>query len=120
MKKIIRLTESDLSKIVRRVIKEQEENNMGYEEQDTTRRQLMLRNKSANVVNRHLNNLSDEIRFIAIVNCEYADFSGIDICGIRNLMFVNVVGTDNNFDEQGYDCFDQMGEGLYYIKGQKM
>ena len=68
MKKIIRLTESDLTRLVRRVIKEQEdEMTMGYEEKDTTRRQLMLRNKSADVVSKYLNDLSDEIRFIAIL-----------------------------------------------------
>jgi hypothetical protein len=97
------------------VIKEQEdEMTMGYEEKDTTRRQLMLRNKSADVVSKYLNDLSDEIRFIAILDCEYADFSGIDVCDIEKLAFVNLIGTDNNFEEQGYECVEKMGEGLYY------
>jgi signal transduction histidine kinase len=73
MKKIIRLTESDLTRLVRRVIKEQEdEMTMGYEEKDTTRRQLMLRNKSADVVSKHLNNLSDEINADLLNNSQYA------------------------------------------------
>ena len=117
MKKIIRLTESDLTRLVRRVIKEQ------YEENDTDHRQLMLQNESADVVSEHLNNLSDSIRFIAIINCEYADFSDIDVCGMRNLAFVNLVGTDNNFDEQDYECVDHMGQGMYSlidIDGKRM
>ena len=116
MKKVIKLTESDLTRLVRKVIKEQQdEMTMGYEEKDTTRRQLMLQNKSADVVSKYLNDLSDEIRFIAILDCEYADFSGIDVCDIEKLAFVNLIGTDNNFEEQGYECVEQMGEGFYYI-----
>ena len=102
------------------LVKEQEE---GYEEQDINRRQLMLRNKSAEVVSNHLNNLSDSITFIAIINCEYADFSGIDICGIDKLMYINLVGTDNNFEEQGYECAEKDGDGFYSlidIKGQRI
>ena len=109
MKKIIRLTESDLTRLVRRVIKEQ------YQENDTEHRQLMLQNESADVVSEHLNNLSDSIRFIAIFNCEYADFSDIDLCSMRNLAFVNLAGTDNNFDEQDYECVEEFGQGLYAL-----
>jgi hypothetical protein len=115
MGKIIRLTESDLTRLVRRVIKEQEENDMEHEEQYTTRSLLMLRNKSANVVSRHLNNLSDKIKFIAIINCEYADFSGVDICGLPKLVFVNLKGTENNFEEQGYECNIEEDSPFYHI-----
>ena len=89
--------------------------NEQYEENDTDRRQLMLRNESADVVSEHLNNLSESITFIAIINCEYADFSDIDVCSMRNLAFVNLVGTDNNFDEQDYECAEHFGEGLYSL-----
>ena len=30
-----------------------------------------------------------------------------------NLYFVNLKGTDNNFEEQGYECFFDMGNSLY-------
>jgi hypothetical protein len=113
MGKIIRLTESDLTRLVRRVIKEQGENDMEHEEQYTTRSLLMLRNKSANVVSRHLNNLSDKIKFIAIINCEYADFSGVDICGLPKLVFVNLKGTENNLMELFGDCFEEVSHNMY-------
>lgn len=97
---------------VKPMINEQYEEN---EENDTDRLQLMLQNKSADVVSEHLNNLSDSIRFIAIINCEYADFSDIDVCSMRNLAFINLAGTDNNFDEQDYECAEHFGEELYSL-----
>jgi hypothetical protein len=109
MKKIIRLTESDLTKIVRRVIKEQTNDNAWGEQM------VMLRNESADVVSDYLSNINGNTKFIAIINCEYADFSDIDICGYNRLMFINVAGTDNNLDEQGYDCVNLITGGMYEI-----
>ena len=81
---------------------------------------LMLRNESADVVSDYLSNLNENTKFIAIINCEYADFSDIDICGHNRLLYINLGGTDNNFDEQGYDCIDQISETMYGVSGQSM
>jgi hypothetical protein len=76
---------------------------------------LMLRNESADVVREHISNLNRNTEFLGIVNCEYADFSDIDICGHNRLSFINLQGTDNNIDEQDYDCINQIGKVMYGV-----
>ena len=119
MKRIVKLTERDLTRLVRRVIKEQQmelqfptpkQRKKPYQED---RGQLMLKGDSAEEVSEKLSELSENIRFLAILDCEYADFSDIDMCSFSNLYFVNLKGTDNNFEEQGYECFFDMGNSLY-------
>jgi hypothetical protein len=67
---------------------------------------IMIQDKSSEVVQRLLSilHLLTELKFLSIVNCESADFSDVDICGLPELAFVNLQGTENNFDEQGYEC----------------
>jgi len=119
MKRIVKLTERDLTRLVRRVIKEQQmelqfptpkQRKKPYQED---RVQLMLKGDSAEEVSEKLSELNENIRFLAIFDCEYADFSNIDMCSFPNLNFVNLKGTDNNFEEQGYECFFDMGRGMY-------
>jgi hypothetical protein len=57
---------------------------------------------------------------LSIVDCESADFSDVDICGLPELAFVNLQGTENNFEEQGYECaikekLDDDSYSFYYI-----
>ena len=122
MKRIVKLTERDLTRLVRRVIKEQQmelqfptpkqRKKPHHEESD----RLMLNGDSAEEVSEKLSELSKNTRFLAILNCEYADFSDIDICSYPELIAVNLKGTDNNFEEQGYECANDMGHGLYVIE----
>jgi hypothetical protein len=115
MKKIVKLTERDLTRLVRRVIKEQqEENNNGIVE--LTEKTIFLDGASEETVSKTLNRLPKSIRFLAILNSEYADFSNINICSYPELIMVNLKGTDNNFEEQGYECANDMGRGLYVIE----
>ena len=119
MKKIVKLTERDLTRLVRRVIKEQQmelqfptpkqRKKPHHEESD----RLMLNGDSAEEVSEKLSELSENIIFLAILDCEYADFSDIDMCSFPNLKFLNLKGTDNNFEEQGYECFFDMGNSMY-------
>ena len=107
MKKIVRLTENDLSRIVRRVIKEQEmdgENNNDEGVLQITEKMILLDGASEETVSKVLSNLTGNERFIAILRSEYADFSGIDLCSFSELNIVNLKGTENNFEEQDYDC----------------
>jgi hypothetical protein len=109
MKKIIRLTESDLTKIIKRVINEDKNNGGTVKpkfEEITTNPTIVIKNKKKEKVKEIIESLPSEIIMISIIDCEYADFSGIDVCGFPELDFINLKGTDNNFKQQGYNCFD--------------
>ena len=79
---------------------------------------ILLRNQSSKVVQKILSLLPSftELVFLAFMNCESADFSDVDICGLPNLAFVNLKGTENNFEEQGYECVDAESSPYYYIE----
>jgi hypothetical protein len=52
---------------------------------------------------------------LALRNCEFADFDGIDMCSFNQIQNVNLVGTENNFEEQGYGCLFKWDEqGQYF------
>ena len=55
----------------------------------------------------------DKAKFIAILNCEGLDLSGIDFCQYRNLVMVNLKGTPNNFEETQGDCYHDLSHGMY-------
>ncbi len=97
MKKIVRLTESDLARIVKRVIREQEENDgeFGHNYGDNV---VLIQNKSKEEVDRMLSNVYSSPVFIAIKNCEYFDIDEHEdlICGNNNLLVLNLTGTANN------------------------
>lgn len=101
MKKIVKLTQRDLNRLVRRVIKEQQNNDGIVEVTDYC---ILLDGASEETVSKILNRLPKSIVFLAIKNSEYADFSNIDIYSYPELGVVNLVGTNNNFEEKGYEC----------------
>ena len=109
MKKTIILTEDDLTRLVKRVIKEQEEEQPNRNYDDL----LLIENKSTDEVSEMLNELSEGIKFLAILNCEYADVSNIDLCSFPNLIMVNLKGTPNNFEETQGNCYHDLSHGMY-------
>jgi hypothetical protein len=119
MKRIVKLTENDLTRIVRRVIKEQQmdgpQNNRKNRDEmsQTDDVVVFLDGASEETVNNALSNLTGNERFIAILNSEFADFSGVDLCSFSELSTVNLKGTQNNFEEQGYDCAELLIKGMY-------
>ena len=89
-----------------------------YDDDSSFHRYFTLKNKSARVVRNFLNSLSTEFietKFITLSNCEYADFSGIDICGLPKLAYIRLPNTKNNFEEQGYECVIDVEEDFYQI-----
>lgn len=94
MKKVVRLTESDLIKLVKRVIKEQEDV-PGIVEFNN--RMVYLKGAESSVVQRVLNNLPKTVKFVAIRESENADFSDIDMCSFPELLSLTLIGTPNNF-----------------------
>ena len=79
---------------------------------------ILLRNQSSEVVQKILSLLPSftELAFFALINCESADFSDVDICGLPNLAFVNLNGTENNFEEQGYECANSEDSPFYFLE----
>lgn len=79
---------------------------------------IIFEDKSLEVIEKFLSilNLFSEVEFLSIVRCDYADFSNVDICSLPKLRVINLKGTENNFEEQGYECVDTDSvEPMYYI-----
>jgi hypothetical protein len=78
---------------------------------------LLFRNQSSEVVQNILSLLPSftKLAFLAFINCESADFSGVNICSLPNLSFINLNGTENNFEEQGYECAETDDAPFYFI-----
>jgi len=79
---------------------------------------ILLKNQSSEVVQKILSLLPSftELAFLAFMNCESADFSDVDICSLPNLSFINLNGTENNFEEQGYECTSTEDSPYYFIE----
>ena len=80
---------------------------------------IMIKDKSSEVVQRLLSiiHLFDKLVFLTIVDCEFADFSDVDICGLPKIAFINLRGTENNLEELDYECAerDSLEDSFYYI-----
>jgi len=136
MEKLVKLTESDLARIVRRVIKEQDDNDMdeleGFVDHLRNNRNQMdvvksdmtddrffhVEGADRRTANQLLKNFlkvsGGKARFIAFIDCEEVDFSGVDLCQYPDLVFVNLPGTPNNFEETQNDCYEKVGEGYAF------
>ena len=97
-----------------------EKHNLLDEVEVKKNRSLMIDNKSSEVVQKILSLLPSftELIFLAILNCESADFSDVDICGLPQISFINLKGTENNLEEQGYECIDGDDAPFYHIPGE--
>ena len=136
MKKIVKLTEADLARIVKRVIREQDDNDMdeleGFVDHLRNNRNQMdvvksdmtddrffhVEGADRRTANQLLKNFlkvsRGRARFIAFIDCEEVDFSGIDLCEYPELVFVNLPGTPNNFEETQNVCYEKIGEGYAF------
>jgi hypothetical protein len=136
MKKIVKLTESDLVRIVKLVIKEQGDNDIdeleGFVDHlRDNRDQLDViksdmrddrffhvegadRRTAKQLLKNFLKVSRGKARFITFIDCEEVDFSGIDLCQYPDLVFVNLPGTPNNFEETQNDCYKKIGEGYAF------
>ena len=115
-KKIMRLTESELVRLVIKVINEQDE--YGVDEPhytfDAENGYVLLVGGNSRQVRKILKNLPHTLKFLALRDCDFADFDGIDLCSFNDLKNVNLIGTENNLEEQGYECLDQWDEDGQY------
>jgi hypothetical protein len=138
MKKTVRLTEADLARIVKRVIKEQQYNDDDMDELEGFVNHLGNNRDQLDVIksdmkddrffhvedadertgNQLLKNFMKvsrgKAKFISFINCEGIDFSGVDLCQYPELVFVNLHGTPNNFEETQNNCYEKVGEGYMF------
>jgi hypothetical protein len=79
---------------------------------------IMIKDKPSEVIQRLLSilHLLTELEFLSILDCESADFSGVDICGLPELAWINLRGTENNLEEQGYECLGEEFDGIYALE----
>lgn len=104
MKKIVRLNENDLNRLVKKIIKEG--SGVKFESDDSRE---MIKNGTKEDVSKFLSNLTEKKVFIEIIDCEYADFSGFDFCKFKDLEFLLLKNTPNNFEEKTQsECWEKI------------
>ena len=116
MPKIVRLTESDLTRLVKKIVKEQADNTLDEPHYQFDRKlgMILLRGAHSRQVKKILSNLPTNLTWLAIADCEFADFNGVDLCSFPDLKNVNLIGTENNLEEQDYECLDKWDERGQY------
>lgn len=117
MSKIVKLTESDLTRLVKKIIEEQrnfdEQGELNFEFDDKF---VLLRDLTQKKVQYYLSRLPETVKYLSILDCEAADFSDIDLCSFPSLYTVNVRGTKNNFEET-VDCnYNILIDGIYQME----
>ena len=86
---------------------------------DTT---ILIVNGNSETVKDALSQITNSTELVGLINCEYADFSDINICNRPKLIMIKLTGTKNNFEEFNWECIDVESsspeEGLFFITDQ--
>ncbi len=96
MKKIVRLNENDLNRLVKKIIKE----GSGVKVIHDDLGRAIIGNGTRDDVSKFLSNMPKDRDMITIYDCEYADFSEVNLCEFENLKMLNIKDTPNNFEEK--------------------
>lgn len=116
MMKIIRITESDLIKLVRRTIHEQDMQDEENSVKEFNEQMVYVHGGDSELVQKVLNELPNTIKFLSLRDCEGVDFSDLDICSFPNLIFVNLKGSPNNFEDMVECEYTSLGSSMYEIE----
>ena len=121
MKKVLRLSESELIGLVSRILNEKKggdarQKHYRYNEENGS---ILLGYGNQSDIDNILNNLPENLKFLALMYCDgFADFSNINICEFPQITFVNLRGTKNNFEEL-FDCYEKMSDYMYDLAKPK-
>jgi hypothetical protein len=74
---------------------------------------VYLKNGDKDEVDEILSNLPTDTLFLALLDCEEADFSNIDLGEFKSLLFINLKGTPNNLLRTQGDYFEHDKKGFY-------
>jgi hypothetical protein len=74
---------------------------------------VYLKNGDKDEVDEILSNLPTDTLFLALLDCEEADFSNIDLGEFKSLLFINLKGTPNNLLRTQGDYFEHDSKGHY-------
>jgi len=75
-----------------------------------------LKNGDKNEVSELLSNLPKDTHFLALIDCEYADFSDIDLDDFNDLVFINLESTPNNLLKTNGHSFEHDSGSFYVTK----
>ena len=75
-----------------------------------------LKNGNKGEVDELLSNLPTDTQFIALLDCEEADFSNINLGEFESLVFINLKGTPNNLLKTQGEYFEHDSKGFYITK----
>jgi hypothetical protein len=75
-----------------------------------------LKNGDKNEVSELLSNLPKDTHFLALIDCEYADFSDIDLKDFKRLVFINLDSTPNNLLKTNSHSFEHDSGSFYVTK----
>ena len=85
-----------------------------YSDSSLSRKHLgYLKNGGKDEVDELLSNLPTDTQFLALIDCEYADFSDIDLGDFNDLTFINLKSTPNNLLKTNGHFFEH-DEGSFY------
>ena len=108
MKRILRLSESDFVGLVNKVIKEHKNEKPKTKFTYSESGSMVIEYADSKYIKTILSQLPKDILFLAIMNSQFADFDGVNLCDYPNLQFINLRGTKNNLDSQNIDCFEKI------------
>lgn len=76
---------------------------------------IIIENKSSEITKKFISILPllKDVQILKFENCEYADFSEINICDLPYLEAIRLTGTDNNILE--FDCVKEIADNLYSL-----
>ena len=109
MKKITRLTENDLNRLVKKVVQEQSNSF------DRTGETLIIQNSTREIIEFILSKISEfpDLMFLVFEDCEFADFRNADLCSIQQLRVVSLKNTPSNLERVVRCKYEKIGKELY-------